>query len=981
MTTGFGKFLLTAMTVSFAAAAALSQVKTLQTKDLRLLYITKQHEFIVHHAARSFENALKFHSRLFKYSPTEPVTVLIQDFGDFGNGAATGVPKNFISVGISPFQYTYETTPVVERMTWMMNHELTHIVTMDKASPSSQFFRTLFQGKVAPMDEAPLTMLYSYLTSPRLFAPRWFFEGQAVFMETWMNGGLGRAQGAYDEMMFRTMVKDDSYFYDVVGLEAEGTKVDFQVGAASYLYGTRFMSYLAYSYGPEKLVAWNNHDENSKNAYDSRFEQIYGASLDDEWEQWIEWEHGWQRANLESIRKHPTTRYRVLLDRPLGSVSRAFYDSRQSKLYAAVNLPGQVAHIASLDLKTGKREHLKDIRGGALFYVSSLAYDSAGRTIFFSTDNNRWRDVNALDLKTGSSRLLIKNARTGDFAFNHADRSLWGVRHFNGLSSLVRMPEPYLEWNLIHFWPYGQDIFDIDVSPDGKKITAALGELDGSQKLIMMDTEQLLAGKFSFEILADFEDNTPANFVFSPDGKYLFGSSFYSGVSNIVRYELATKDVRWITNCETGLFRPVAVSPDSLIAFLYTGGGFLPVMIANEPVDSVSAIRYLGTAVVERHPALEQWHVPPPSSSIVRLDTLTVFEGEYTPLKSVSLTSLYPVLEGYKAFVAFGLRADLADLTHSHTFDITASYTPNRQLPVKEQFHGVVNMRIWNWRATAAYNGADFYDLFGPTKLSRKGNSLTLEQKDYLIFDEPEVLDYRVGLGAYWGLERLPDYQNVPTSFDKFFSFNARLNYQNTAKSLGAVEDEKGTQWQVVLHSNYVNGKMFPRLYSNSAFGTLLPMNHSSLWLRASAGYSFGKREEPFANFYFGGFGNNWVDHGEIWRYREAYSFPGVELNQIGGVNYGKAMLEWDLPPLRFRRFGIPSFYCNWSRVALFSSAIVTNIDSRTEGQSALNVGGQIDFRLVLFSSLESTFSLGYAIAVENKQRSTREFMISLKIL
>ncbi|MEK6754514.1 MAG: hypothetical protein AABZ02_00015, partial [Bacteroidota bacterium] len=203
----------------------------------------------------------------------------------------------------------------------------------------------------------------------------------------------------------------------------------------------------------------------------------------------------------------------------------------------------------------------------------------------------------------------------------------------------------------------------------------------------------------------------------------------------------------------------------------------------------------------------------------------------------------------------------------------------------------------------------------------------------------------------------------------------------NTVKSLGAVEDEKGTQWQVVLHTNYVNGKTFPRLHANSAFGTLLPINHSSLWLRASAGYSFGKREEPFANFYFGGFGNNWVDHGEIWRYREEYSFPGVELNHIGGVNYGKAAVEWDLPPLRFRRFGIPSFYCNWSRVALFSSAIVTNIDSQTERQSALNVGGQIDFRLVLFSSLESTFSLGYAIAVENKQRSSREFMISLKIL
>ena len=74
-------------------------------------------------------------------------------------------------------------------------------------------------------------------------------------METWMAGGLGRAIGGWDEMVFRTMVRDDAYIYDVVGLESEGTAADFQTGANSYLYGTRFMTWLAYTYGPDKLLA------------------------------------------------------------------------------------------------------------------------------------------------------------------------------------------------------------------------------------------------------------------------------------------------------------------------------------------------------------------------------------------------------------------------------------------------------------------------------------------------------------------------------------------------------------------------------------------------------------------------------------------------------------------------------------------------------------------------------------------------------
>ena len=60
-----------------------------------------------------------------------------------------------------------------------------------------------------------------------------------------MDGGLGRAQGGYDEMVFRAMVKDGAHIYDPLGLVSEGTKIDFQLQINAYLYGTRFMTWLA----------------------------------------------------------------------------------------------------------------------------------------------------------------------------------------------------------------------------------------------------------------------------------------------------------------------------------------------------------------------------------------------------------------------------------------------------------------------------------------------------------------------------------------------------------------------------------------------------------------------------------------------------------------------------------------------------------------------------------------------------------------
>ena len=129
-------------------------------------------------------------------------------------------------------------------------------MALDQAAGFDRVARRLLSGKIRESSDHPETMIYSYLTVPRRAAPRWFHEGAAVFFETWMAGGLGRAQGPYDEMVFRSRVRDGSRIYDPLGLESEGTKVDFQVGVNSYLYGTRFLFYLALEHGPKRLVEW-----------------------------------------------------------------------------------------------------------------------------------------------------------------------------------------------------------------------------------------------------------------------------------------------------------------------------------------------------------------------------------------------------------------------------------------------------------------------------------------------------------------------------------------------------------------------------------------------------------------------------------------------------------------------------------------------------------------------------------------------------
>lgn len=970
---------LSAVTLAGPVTAQSVDLTELETEDLRLLYFDPQETYLTPHVARSFLNSLRFQEDVLGWVPWDKTTVLLKDFADYGNAAARAAPNNALLIDIAPISGTFETFTASERMFTLMNHELVHVATMDMWNRQDRRWRHFFGGKVTPVTEHPESILYSYLTAPRTAVPRWYLEGSAVFMETWMAGGRGRAQGAYDEMVFRAMVRDDAYFYDALGLVSEGTQVDFQVGVNAYLYGTRFMSYLALVYSPEQVLEWLERKEDSDRYYARQFSRVFGKPLTEAWRDWIGWEHEFQRENLESVRKFPTTPYENLTTHALGSVSRAYVDPKSNTLYGAFRYPGVVAHIGSLSLDDGGIRRLRDIKGPMLYRVSSVAFDPGTATVFYTADNYAFRDLMSIDVRTRKTHMLLKDARIGELVFDPADRSLWGVRHLNGYATLVKIPFPYKEWTQIHTWPYGETLYDMDISPDGSLLSTSMGEISGSQSLRVFRIEDLLAGSNESIAKFDFGTATPEGFVFSPDARYLYGSSYYTGVSNIFRYEVDSGELEAVSNAESGFFRPVPLEDGRLIVFQYTGQGFVPAVIDPVPLEDVSAITFLGARIAREHPVVTGWQVGSPAD--VPLESMITHEGPYHPVRELGLRAAYPVLEGYKDSVALGWHFNLQDRIGFEDLDVTASYSPDSSLESDERAHAEIAYQHNNWNAGFKYNGADFYDLFGPTKRSRKGYAYTLGYERALIYDTPRRLDFNADVTYYDGLETLPDFQNINTAFDTLLSVEAGLQYQHPRASLAHVDDEKGLLWELVGSGDHVNGKTIPKLRGAFDFGIALPLRHSSIWMRSDAGLANGERSNPFANFFFGGFGNNYVDYGEAKRYREWYSFPGFDLNEVGGRNFVKSMLEWNLPPVRFRRAGIPSFYLSWARPALFYGALVTDPDQSGFRRTVTDLGAQIDFQFTVVHRLDMMLSAGYAMGFEDGERTGDEYMLSLKVL
>lgn len=955
------------------------QLYNLQTDDMNMIYYSSAHSYIIPHLARSYLRTWDYYQDFWNYKPYEETTLFIEDFSDWANGGATAVPRNFVYISMSPYMYVFEVAPANERMSLLMHHELTHVVAMDMSTNHDSFFRDIFGGKIQQVSDNPLSLLYAYLTTPRKYAPRWYHEGIAVSMETWMSGGIGRSLGSYDEMVFRSMVRDSTHIYDLVGLEAEGTAIDFQVGANSYLYGTRFFSYLGQKYGPNKLIEWVKRDDDSKAYFSKQFQKVFQRRLSDEWQDWISFEHEFQQQNLKRIRQNPVTKIKPITKQAMGSVSRSFYDREKQKLYTAVKFPGEIPHILEIDLTTGKKRKICNIKAASTYYTTSLAWDKEEDKLFFTSDNYYRRDLNVVDIQSGKTTRIFTDLRAGELAFNKIDKSLWGVRHENGISTIVRLESPYTDWQAIYAFPYGSDIYDLDISPDGSKLTGAITHINGIQELACFDLPKLQEGDTSYQQIYDFDYSSPANFVFSDDGRYLYGTSYYSGVSNVYCYDFSLDDISIVSNCETGFFRPIPVNSDSLIVFNYVGGkGWIPGWIENNALENVSAIEYLGQKVIDKYPYVKEWNDGSPAQ--IDLESRQSYKGEYKLLKNINLNGAYPIVEGYKDGAALGYHLDWQDAIGFSRFSLDVSYSTEENLSKDEKIHLKGKYHYKKYTFKADYNTADFFDLFGPTKVSRMGYSYGLSFDHSFINDKPRTLDFNLDLIGYGGLEILPDFQNITAGYDEMYKASATLDYRYIQKSLGAVDGEKGYNLSSTLASSFVNGEFYPKMHCIGDIGFPFLLHHASLWLRNSAGYNFSNLDNSFARYYFGGFGNNWVDHQKEQRYRQYYSYPGLEINEIGGKSFAKSMLEFNLPPVRFRKVGTSAFYARWLRPALFGSIISTNALDKSEREFYYNAGIQWDIRFITLSLLKTTFSVGFAAAWDEDLNRSEELMVSLKL-
>ena len=954
-------------------------LSTIETDNQLLLYFDPSQTYLTPYVGRAFENAIEWHKGKMRWKPWDRTTVLLKDFADGGNAAARSSPNNAVLLDVAPLSQRMETFSPGERFFTLINHELAHVAVLDVWNSRDAFWRKALGGKPLPIQEHPESILYHYLTTPRTNVPRWYAEGSAVFFETWMAGGLGRAQGGYDEMVFRAKVRDNDKLYSPLGLESEGIVVDFQIGANDYLYGTRFFSWLGLTYGPEKVLDWLRRDEGSSSFYASQFKRVFGKPLDDAWSDWHGWEREFQRGNLARLSAYPLTEVQHLSPKGLGSISRGYIDEKSNQLIAAFRYPGEIGFVGTMDLATGKLRKLSEIKGMVLYWVTSLAFDADSRKIYYVDDNRAYRDLIEIDVDTGKKKMLLRDARIGDLVVNPKDKSIWGIRHQNGYATLVRIPQPYAGFNQIHTFDYGITPFDLDISPDGSMISASYGEVNGTQSVRVWKLDTFEAGGGPEEVARlDLPPSTPEGFTFSPDGKSLYGTSYFTGVSNVFRFDIATQKYEVLSNAATGLFRPIVRPDGQLMAYEFTGQGLNPSLFRPEVRSDLGTVEFLGAKVVEAHPELKDWGVGSPAK--IDMDPLINSRGMYHPTKRMKLSAAYPVVEGYKRKPTVGYYVHFEDPMQFHQLSATVSVSPFGDLDGSERVHADVEYKTLNWKLRYWHDDADVYDLAGPVLRSRKGDAFIVSYNKTKIYDPPRQLDLFFSAAAYFGLEQLPSAQNVVSPKD-ILSTEVGVRYTNTRNSLGGVDHEKGIAWRVIAGTDHAQGDTFPHISGGVDYGIPLPLPNSSAWIYAQAGIAAGPSEKPLGAYYFGSFRNNYFDNRPEKRYRETEAFPGFEIDQIAARKFAKLTGEINLPPVRFEEVGSAAFFLSYARPAIFGGTMLLQ-SPQSKNYRLFDVGAQVDLGFTVVMRLPMVFSVGVGHGFGDKDIDGRtEWMASLKIL
>ncbi len=568
-----------------------------------------------------------------RWAPAGKTYLLLSNATDFTNGLTTPYYyNNIVLFTIPPDAYS----SIINYDDWLkmlFTHEYTHILHLDQTRGFFGFLNGIF-GRILFVNE---------------IEPDWIIEGYAVYNESTLTNA-GRDNGSYYNALLRVQaLKNGLSAID----EGDGMPSTWPFGEWVYLYGGKFMQYLAEKYSAGALAAYSEHytylplfiGRDSGLAFDNK-----GFAS-----QWLEWEN--------NVRKQAIlTALSVLFSGHTGSkqvtqrgadTRGPVWDSRGNGIYYTSYNGKSLMGIFYTGTNSGKATWTARRNNG---YTSAVCGD---RLFFTQAEYFKnfylYDDLYELDTKTDKIKRLTYGlrARSADVSPDCAKVVMVSNSALQSQLLLYYRTDPGIITTLASIGGSGQ-FLDPRWSWDGMNIAVTIKNNNGECSINIMDRQ----GQPLTTVVSDSHLNLFPSW--SRDSRFVLFSSDRTGIPDLYAYSMTEKTIYQVTNVIGGAYES-QISPDnSTIAFTKldaTGFNIYAMPFRPSAFKNVS---------VPREFTVEQVQTYKQTRSI---------EKNYSPFGTLVPTWWFPTLSLASDAYSFGIYTSASDLLGHNVYSLLLDYT------------------------------------------------------------------------------------------------------------------------------------------------------------------------------------------------------------------------------------------------------------------------------------------------------------------
>lgn len=600
-----------------------------------------------------------------QYSPGVKTEMILTDNTDSANGSATPIPYNAINLYVTAPSDVSALGDYDDWYLGLVTHEYTHILHTGNVSGAPAIANAIFGRSFAPNSAQP----------------RWIIEGLAVLFESDYSSG-GRIRSSLFDTFIRVDVLEDN-FARIDQISASAQRYPF--GNLFYLYGSRFLRWVADVYGDDVMPAVSADYGASlvpfginraiRRQTGRTYEELYDA-----WHTHLRRYYGDMVKQVDARGRREGARitfhgHSVAYPRFVPPSMRSepgreeivFYRNDQS------DRPGIYRFALGDPTVPGARDETLLIRTNTDAVTS---FTPEGGIVFPNQEpwRNLWTRHDLFSLPPGETATFGTEAQrkqlTEGMRANEPDVSPDGrfvafTINSRGTTRLVVATRDH-EGNLgePRTLDPGQPLdqaYTPRFSPDGRQIVYSAWRAGGFRDIRLVEVASGAASSITSDRALDMQP------VWSPDGRTIYFSSDRTGIFNIYAYDVASKTFQMVTNVVGAALMP-AISPDGK-TLVYTGYTHQGYDLFALPLDPARFLDAPVTGQERPAPLPEPRQVP-------------VEKYRYNPLSTFAPRSWFFSLgQGYFGSLAVTFETSAQDIVGHHRVSASATFDPDAPEP------------------------------------------------------------------------------------------------------------------------------------------------------------------------------------------------------------------------------------------------------------------------------------------------------------